>query len=462
MKMPQNPMPHNQDSVQEISQGLKNQNFYEKKFYFSDLMASAVVFIIAIPLSLGIASASGVTATSALISAVIGGIIVGLLSGAPLVVSGPAAGLSSIVLAYTLQYGVQAIALITVLAGACQLIFGGLRMGRLIAMIPKPVLEGTLSAIGLTILLGQIHVLAGQQIPGGPIASFLELGSTFRKAFASSASSGFILPLALTCGVAGLALQILWPRFFSKATWIPAALPATLLVTLGAWILGWEMPRVELAAIGPHLKEALENSLNWPQFFAPSQEVFLAALGLAVVASAESLLTARAIDLLAQKRTIQMGTDLNRELLAQGAGNCIAGFLGGIPMTGVMVRSAANLAAGAKTRLATVLHGLLIALSVLFFAPLMETIPLAVLASILVLTGIKLLNLPAMIRELKTHPKEAWLWPFTASSIIFTDLLKGLIIGILGGCVLYLFERISLRKKQRTLGSTAQETYSRY
>ncbi len=406
-------------------------------FHPADLMASAVVFIIAVPLSLGIASASGMPATSALVAAIVGGLVVGLLSGAPLVVSGPAAGLTSMVLGFTLTYGVQSIAKITIIAGFFQLIFGGLKLGRLIAKIPRSVLEGVLSAIGVTILLGQLHIMFGQTIPGGPIASFLGLKHSFSQALYGASSHPFPWSAALTCGVLGLGIQLAWPRLLPQLKWLPAALPATLLVTLAA--LGWSLPRVQLADLGPHIQGAIKNTMDGASFFGQMAHLWLPSLGLAIVASAESLLTARAIDVLATKRSLTQNTQLDRELVAQGTGNLISGALGGLPMTGVMVRSAANLAAGARSRWSTILHGLLVALAVVFFASILEKIPLAVLASILVLTGLKLLNLPSMLHELKQDPVQAWIWPMTLVSVLATDLLVGLGIGLAVAMVQSLF-----------------------
>jgi MFS superfamily sulfate permease-like transporter len=184
------------------------------------------------------------------------------------------------------------------------------------------------------------------------------------------------------------------------------------------------MPRVQLAPLIPHVQASVSQiiSLNaWSN----SMQLLIPAFGLALVASAESLLTARAIDVLVSQRHGHLKTHLEQELLAQGSGNLISGLLGGVPITGVMVRSAANFNAGANSRLSTMLHGVCIAVAVVGMPRLLETIPLAVLASVLVLTGWKLMNLRSLIAAMKYHPKETYLWPLTLAAILATDLLKG-------------------------------------
>lgn len=419
-----------------------------------DFMASLVVFVIAVPLSLGIALASGMPPMAALVSAIVGGLLTGALSGAPLVVSGPAAGLSAMVLGFVHQFGIEAVYKIAIIAGTLQLIFGALRLGRFIGLIPKAILEGVLSAIGLTILLGQLHILMGQSIPGGAIKNLFALPQSFTKALQGMPEIHAFIAPAFAAGLVALGVQLLWPRLAKRVAWLPSALPATLIGTLFA--LPWVMPRVQLAALVPHVASAL-NQLTladvlstWPQLLVP-------AFGLALVASAESLLTARAIDVLAQKRHAHLHTDMEKELLAQGLGNMVAGFLGGMPLTGVMVRSAANFNAGASSRRSTMLHGLFIGLAIMAFPFVLETIPLAVLASILVLTGWKLLNLKALAVALKQHPREVYLWPLTTFAILSTDLLRGFGTGIAVWLTIAGFQRLRLKQQKKKAQTQASE-----
>jgi len=397
-----------------------------KKNLVSDLLAGSVVFVIAVPLSLGIGLASGMPPVSAIICAIIGGIIVGAISGAPIVVSGPAAGLSAMVLQFVNQFGVDAVYKIAIIAGIAQLLFGFLRLGRFIAKIPKPLLEGVLTAIGFTIFLGQLHVLMGQKIPGNAIINIQQIPTSLGVALNDPASS-FIISAPLLFGLVALFFQLYWKKLAKSLAWIPAALPATIVASLLA--LGYEMPRVVLAPIIPHVSASFANlaSTFSLEYWLP---IIGAAVGLAVVASAESLLTARAIDVLIKTKHGSANTDLEKELKAQGMGNLLSGVFGGMPMTGVMVRSAANFDSGAHTRISTMFHGVLVALSVMAFPFVMEKIPLAVLASILVLTGWKLLNVKSMVAAMKYHARDAYLWPVTAIAILSTDLLKGFCFGI--------------------------------
>lgn len=390
-----------------------------------DWVASLVVFIIAVPLSLGIALASGASPGSGLIAGVVGGIVAGLLAGAPLSVTGPAAGLTAIVFQLVQEYGIQGLAVITVLAGALQLVMGIAKTGKFFTWIPTLVLEGVLSAIGVIIVLGQLHVLMGATIPKSPVLSLLGLPESLGGVLGGSLL-GFT-PV-FVCGVLGILFQLLWNKKApAKIKWMPAALPAVVILTL--FSLAWEMPRVALAPFG----EVIEQSTTW--FFAGEwlpeiSKYFVPAVGLAIVASAESLLTARAIDILISNRPGFTPSNLNRELIAQGGANLFSGMVGGLPMTGVMVRSAANVNSGGQTRWATILHGVWIAAFVVLAPGLLMKIPLSVLAAILILTGVKLINLKHFLHTFREHAVSGWIWFGTTLAVFATDLLKGLIIGI--------------------------------
>lgn len=379
-----------------------------------DLVASLVVFIIAMPLSLGIALASGASPAAGLLTAVVGGVVAGFLAGAPLGVTGPAAGMSALVFQLVQTYGIKGLAVITLFAGAVQIGLGLARAGKLFLLIPNAVLEGVLTAIGAIILVGQLHVLTGAGVPSDVFEGLRALPSSLRN-------WGPIL----LCGLIAIAIQLLWnTKAFSKLRWLPGALPAVAIVT--ALSLFWEMPRVELAELIPLVKSSASDftGLAWlPQWY-----VYLApAIGVAVVASAESLLTARAVDTLVENRPGFRPASLDQELTAQGAANLVSAVVGGLPMTAVMVRSAANVNSGAKTRWSTVLHGVWIAAFVGFLPDLITKVPLTALAAVLVITGFKLLNVPKLIHEFKTHPKEGALWVMTTVLVLTTDLLTGLI-----------------------------------
>jgi MFS superfamily sulfate permease-like transporter len=370
---------------------------------------------------------------SALVAAIIGGIVVGTLSGAPLVVTGPAAGLSAMILQYVQTYGLSALFQITVLAGAIQIVLAAARSARLIQKLPKSVVEGVLSAIGAVIVLGQLYIIMGQKIPGNPIKNIIGFPAAVATLFDTSTS---LVPLhALAVGLLTIVTIQGWRKFATKLAWIPAALPGVLVATTVSFL--FDIPRMSLSPIGPYLANAVSQS-TVASFWTSILQYAVPAFGLAIVASAESLLTARSIDVLAAKRHMNLDMHIDRELLAQGLGNMVSGALGGLPMTGVMVRSAANLDAGATSRWSAVLHSVWIALFVMSAPEILNTIPLAALAAVLILTGVKLINLSHMTQAVKEHPAKAWVWPATACAVIGTDLLKGLGIGLAAAVIQHL------------------------
>lgn len=408
-----------------------------------DWMSSFVVFIVALPLSLGIAIASGAPPAAGLVTAVIGGILVGALSGAPLVVTGPAAGLTAIVLQMVQTHGLEGVALITVFAGLFQALFGIVRAGKLIAMIPKVVLEGVLSSIGLIITISQLHTFMGRSKSKSPTQSFLALPESFTEMMVEAEWG---IPAVLLVGFLALGIQLAWTRLFPALKLIPASLPAVVIGTLAS--LAADMPRVEIAPILPEIKEGFHTFLN-SHFFQSFQTYALPALGLTIVASAETLLTARAADVLLSKRKDYKPSSPNRELMAQGIGNLVSGIVGGLPMTGVMVRTAANIDAGGQTRWSTMLHGLWIALFVGFLPFVLAKIPLTALAAVLIIIGTKLINLPHLIHTLKHDRVEGLLWVATIAAVFFTDLLKGLGIAVVLYFIVKAYVNRVLHKRSR-------------
>jgi MFS superfamily sulfate permease-like transporter len=421
------------------------------RFEKQDLVSSLVVFIVAMPLSLGIALASGASPAAGLITAVIGGIVAGMFAGAPLSVTGPAAGMTALVFQLIQQYGLKGLAIITVFAGLMQIIFSVVRAGGLFTLIPKAVLEGVLTAIGAIIVIGQIHVLMGGGIPKSPFTGIATLPQ------ALVAASWAIL----FCGLLAIAIQLVWKAKMAntKLKWLPGALPAVVGVTLLSLL--WEMPRVTLEPLLPLVKQSGAEFFSF-EWLAGSAIYWLPALGVAVVASAESLLTARAVDTLVQHKPGVKPARLNQELFAQGAANMISGVVGGLPMTAVMVRSAANVDSGARTRLSTIMHGVWIAAFVGLLPFVIATVPLTALAAVLILTGYKLLNIPHLIHELKTHPRDGFLWLATALLVLATDLLTGLIAAIVLAAVMN-YKSILKAARRRTssvVAATADETGS--
>lgn len=390
------------------------------KFYREDAVASVIVFIVALPLSLGVALASGGSPESGLITAVVGGVLCGLLSGAPFVVAGPAAGLSAFVYQLIQQHGIETLAVITVLAGLFQFSMGLLRFGKLFTFVPKAILEGMLSVIGFIIATYQIHVLLGQSTPSTTLTAISTLTVAINNVY---------WPI-LVCGSLAVAIQLLWYKMPKSITWIPGALPAVIAATLLSLI--WDMPRVQIAdSVDAFLASA--KIVNLDLITANLNGIIIAALGLAIVASAETLLTAIAVDGLVGNKIINQKpkpANLNRELIAHGVSNSVSGLVGGLPMTGVIVRSAVNVNSGARTRVATILHGVWILLFVLLLPNVLKSIPLTGLAAVLVVTGFKLLNIKEYIHVWKNSAWQGALWTLTFISILVTDLLTGLIISI--------------------------------
>ena len=402
------------------------------KAFRHDVPASIVVFLIAIPLSLGIAAASGAPLLSGLIAAVVGGVVVGLLSGAPLQVSGPAAGLTVIVAGTIGDFGLAGTAAIVALAGGVQILLGAARLGRAALALSPAVVHGMLAGIGLVIALSQIHVLLG-----GDAQS--EAWKNLRDLPAQIVGGHGVSTLL---GVLTIAVLLLWPRLV-KTSLLPAALAAVVVTTALAAGIGADVKRVDL----PH--QPLDELVlpRWPD--AGLGSIAVAVLTIALVASVESLLSAVAVDRMHDGPR----ADLNRELVAQGAGNAASGLLGGLPITGVIVRSSTNVAAGARTRMSAVLHGLWIAVFVLLCAPLLETIPLATLAAVLVVVGLRLVSL-AQIRTYIRH-RELPTYLITAVAVVATDLLTGVALG-LGAAVLTMLWRI-VRCEARVVAAGAGE-----
>ncbi len=384
-----------------------------------DIIASLIVFIVALPLSLGVALASGASLEAGLITAVIGGVLCGLLSGAPLVVAGPAAGLTALIYQLVQQYGIAGLAIITVIAGIIQFGMGLLKLGRFFTFVPKAILEGMLSVIGFIIAFYQIHVLLGQSVPTSMFKAFSSLPEAM----------GSVYWPILLCGGLAIFIQLYWSKMPKSLSWIPGALPAVLIATLVS--LFWEMPRVQIADFVSHISSAF-SVLSIGSVTSISSKMLLSAMGLALVASAETLLTAIALEGNIAKRGHKehKTANLDHELLAHGFSNTVSGFFGGLPMTGVIVRSAVNVSSGAKTRMSTMLHGVWIALFVIFAPDMLQKIPLTALAAVLIVTGFKLLNANEFIKVITNSRWQGLLWVVTFLAILKTDLLTGLSIGI--------------------------------
>ncbi len=385
-----------------------------------DLMASVVVFLVALPLCMGIAIASGLPPAKGVITGIVGGLVVGWLAGAPLQVSGPAAGLTVLVFELVQQYGAAMLGPILLLAGALQLLAGRLKLGCWFRVTAPAVVYGMLACIGILIVLSQLHVMMDAQ----PEASGLDnLGAFPAALWAALPFSGGNGMAAASLGLLTIACMWTWDRLRpQRLRLLPGALLGVAAATLvGLW-LGLDVRRVEVP-------DNLADAISWLQpadllaFADPG--LLVAALAVAFIASAETLLSAAAVDRMHQGPR----ADFDRELTAQGVGNMLCGVLGALPMTGVIVRSSANVQAGAHTRLSAMLHALWLLAAVVLLAALLEQIPVASLAGVLVYTGLKLIDLDAL-RQLGRYGRMAMLIHVaTALTIVATDLLTGVLLG---------------------------------
>ncbi len=407
-----------------------------------------VVFLVALPLCLGVAVASDATPLAGLVAGIVGGIVVGALSGSSLSVSGPAAGLTAIVSMYIGMLPSYEMFLVAVIiAGILQVVAGYLKAGVIGNYIPNAVIKGMLAAIGLTLIFKQLpHLLGYDKDYEGDESFFQPDGENTITELISSLN--YFAPTAVFIGLVSLLILIYFQKSRLKNLkifqYFPPALIVVLLAVLVNNLVGKYWPQYLLT--NDHLvnlpvferKLDLIFSLPRPDWSAIANlNMWKAAITIACVASIETLLSIEAIDKLDPQKRI---TPSNRELKAQGVGNLVSGLLGGLPLTSVIVRSSANVMAGAKSKLSTILHGCLLLLSVLLIPEWINLIPLSVLAAILILTGFKLCS-PAIIRA---YYKKGFLQftPFviTIVAIFFTDLLVGILIGC---CVGLLFVLMS-------------------
>lgn len=383
-----------------------------------DLPASLVVFLVALPLSLGIAIASGAPLMAGLIAAVVGGIVAGCLGGSALQVSGPAAGLTVVVQGLIDDFGWQMTCIITVCAGAMQIIFGVIKVARAALAVAPVVVHAMLAGIGVTIVLQQVHVLMG--------------GSSRSSAWANikALPSGILHHELREVIVGGLVIAILlaWPKLPDKVRLIPGALVAIVVATAVAEAFNLEgVDRITLSGdffdtIGlPHLPPTAPGGAPWA---AKIGAVVLGVITVALIASVESLLSAVAIDKLHKGPR----ANFNREMIGQGSANMLSGLVGGLPITGVIVRSSTNVAAGARTRASAVLHGVWILLFASLFTDLVELIPKAALAGLLIVIGVQLVKLAHIKVALRTG--NFAVYAITIVCVVFLNLLEGVAIGL--------------------------------
>ncbi len=400
----------------------------------SDLSASVTVFLIAVPLSLGIALATGAPLQSGLVAAAVGGIVAGLLGGAPLQVSGAATSLVVVTAGLVQEYGWSATCAITVLAGLAQLLLGGLRVARAALAISPAIVHGMLAGIGTVIAVAQLHVVLGGSPHIAAVDNIVALPGQLRDTQTTT----------LVIGALAVAVVLGWPRLQGRVgalRAVPAPLAAVALATLAS--AGQSLPRVTLPDWSAPMLPTLPEG--------PVLALVAAVLTVTLVASMESLLSAVAVDALQARRPGPHAPParLDRELLGQGASNVLSGLLGGMPIAGGAMRGSANVAAGARSRRATVLHGVWVLLCAGLAGAVLEAIPLAALAALVMLVGVRMVSF-AHIRHIQRH-REFPVYAVTLGGVVVFGVLQGVVAGI----VVAVF--LAMRSLTRTRVTVAED-----
>jgi MFS superfamily sulfate permease-like transporter len=406
--------------------------------------ASIMVFLVALPLCLGIALASGASAFAGIITGIVGGIVIGFISGSAVSVSGPAAGLTVVVMTSITKLGsFEAFLTALVIAGLLQVLMGIFKAGFISNFFPSSVIRGMLAAIGLILILKQLPHALGYDFDFEGDFAFAEDSkhNTFTDIVYAFLEPNF---LAIAIFILSLLCMTLWDKYSKKSLkLIPGALLSVLAgisinEAAGIFMPDWKLKTEHLVSLPKEiLSKPFTEFFAFPDFsIITNPQVYIVAITIAVIASIETLLSIEASDRLDTKLRI---TPLNRELIAQGIGNTILGLIGGIPATAVIVRSSANIVAGAVSKLSAILHGILLLLSVLFLANVLNLIPLASLAAILIVVGYKLTKPEIYVTMFSKGISQYIPFLVTIIAIVFSDLLIGISIGLALGIGFVIF-----------------------
>jgi MFS superfamily sulfate permease-like transporter len=406
-----------------------------RKIVLTDSLASIVVFLVALPLCMGIALASGVSPEKGIITGIIGGIVVGLIAGSPLQVSGPAAGLVVLVWQIVDKVGIDGLGAAVFLAGILQILSGLIGAGQIFRAVSPTVIYGMLSGIGVLIFSSQFHVMFDDKPSPSGLLNLLTIPQTIVNTISQVGMTTTAVFAALI-SLLTLTSVLSWDRFKKgKLKLIPGALIGVMAGTICASIFGFD---VKFVTLPTDILGSVELTA-WDGFSKlMSVEGLVIVFSLALVASAETLLCATAVD----KMHSGPRTKYNQELIAQGIGNSLCGLVAALPMTGVIVRSSANIQAGGTSRLSAILHGVWLLGLVLLLPQLLNLIPTASLAALLVVIGFKLINF-GILKELKKRGREEVLiFLLTVLSIVSFDLLTGIMIGV-GATILQVIHRLT-------------------
>ena len=389
----------------------------------TEITASLVVFLVALPLCIGVAVASGVPAELGIISGVIGGLVVGAVRGSTLQVSGPAAGLAALVAETVAEHGVAMLGVIVLCSGILQVVLGVVRLGRMFQAISIAVVQGMLAGIGLPLMFSQAYPMADGKAPGTPIENMAGIPGLLADVLTDRQAM-----TALLLGIVTVVLSFVWKKAPGPVRKVPAAL-----VAVGIGIAVATLPGVEVKTLQVGNLLAAVQVPGAEQFAGLADAAIITSiLTFTVIASAESLFTAAAVD----RMHSGPRTRYNTELVAQGAGNTVAGILGALPITAVVARSSANVQAGAKTRLSRTLHGLWLLAFALLLPQVLALIPISVLAGVLVHSGWKLLAPEEFPKMWRQDRGEFVVMTVTTLVIVATALLEGVLVGLAAGIVL--------------------------
>ncbi|MFC4063103.1 SulP family inorganic anion transporter [Planomonospora corallina] len=398
-----------------------------------DLPASLVVFLVAVPLCLGIAVASGAPLEAGLLAGMAGGIVAGFLGGSAVQVSGPAAGLALVVADLVVRYGWRATCMITLMAGALQLLLGVFRVARAALAVSPAVVHGMLAGVGVVIALSQLHVILGGSPQSSAVENILELPAQI------AGLHGY----AVFAGLLTIAVLLVWTRLPQSLRLVPAPLAALAVTAVTAWAFGWDVTRIDLSV---NLSEW--SAPVWPQ--GDWHGIATAVILVALLAGVESLLCSVAVDKLHDGRR----ADLDRELTAQGVANLVSGALGALPVAGVIVRSTTNVRAGARSRWSAILHGGWILLFALGLGWTVTFIPLEALAALLVFIGVQMVNI-GHVHNLRGHG-EVPVYFVTLGGVVVLGLAEGVLLG------LGLAALLALRRLTRVTVRAAREPDGRW
>ncbi|MFD0034161.1 SulP family inorganic anion transporter [Streptomyces sp. NPDC127172] len=382
----------------------------------ADFTASLVVFLVALPLCVGVAVASGVPAELGLITGIVGGLVTGFMRGSSLQVSGPAAGLTVLVFEAVREFGLPALGVIVLATGVLQIAMGALKVGRYFRAISVSVVEGMLAGIGLVLIAGQMYSVVDAKAPESGLGKMAGLPAALFEALGSTRA---LVSLALGAGT--IAVLVLWKHMPRRVRVVPGPLAAVGLAMLAAFVFDAPVAMVEV--------NGLLGSIQPPPldaFGSLGIGVLGTIIAFTLIASAESLFSAAAVDRMHDGPR----TEYDKELLAQGAGNAVCGVLGALPMTAVIVRSSANVQAGAKTKASRIIHGVWLLLFAALLPALLAYIPIPALAGVLVHAGAKLVPARALVGLWREHRGEALILVVTAVSIVAISMFEGVLIGL--------------------------------